>query len=89
MDQSKTAAVIPPAFGSPTSYTRNSGTLLTPNLVEQSHAAQVTVTGSGTGAAVTPPALSTGSASDGAYPAATQYTEMTDDLYYSGAIWGR
>lgn len=87
-DRSKTAAVIPPAFGSPTSYTLNSGTLLIPNLVEQSQTAQVTVTGNGTGNAVTPPALSAGSASGGTYPAATRYTEVTDDLYYAGGHLG-
>ena len=32
-DRSKNAAYIPPAFGSPTSYTLNAGELLTPNLV--------------------------------------------------------
>lgn len=32
-DRSKSAARIPPAFGSPTSYTLNAGELLTPNLV--------------------------------------------------------
>ena len=31
-DHSKNAAYIPPAFGSPTSYTLNAGELLTPNL---------------------------------------------------------
>lgn len=90
MDRSKTAAAIPPAFGSPTSYTLNSGTMLTPNLVEQSQAAQVTVTGNGTSAIVMPPALSTGSASTsgGSSSAVTQYTEVTGDLYYSGGHLG-
>ena len=83
IDRSKTAAVIPPAFGSPTSYTLNSGTLLTPNLVDQDWAAQVTVSGNGTGAVVTPPALTGGSSF-----AVTQYTEVTDDLYYSGGCLG-
>lgn len=89
IDRSKTAAVIPPAFGSPTSYTLNSGTLLTPNLVDQDWAAQVTVSGNGTGAVVTPPALSGGAASSGGSSfAVTQYTEVTDDLYYSGGYLG-
>ena len=35
-DRSKNAAYIPPAFGSPTSYTLNAGELLTPNLVSGS-----------------------------------------------------
>ena len=89
MDRSKTAAVIPPAFGSPTSYTLNSGTLLTPNLVDRDWAAQVTVSGNGTGAVVMPPALSSGAASSGSSSfAVTQYTEVTDDLYYSGGYLG-
>lgn len=89
-DRSKTAAVIPPAFGSPTSYTRNSGALLTPNLVEQGQTAQVTVTGNGTGALVTPPALSGSSAitSGGSSVSVTRYTEVTSDLYYTGGHLG-
>ena len=31
VDGSKNAALVPPAFGSPTAYTRNTGTPLTPN----------------------------------------------------------
>ena len=90
IDRSKTAAVVPPTFGSPTSYTLNSGTLLTPNLVDQDWAAQVTVTGNGTGAAVMPPALSGSSASTsgGSSVSVTQYTEVTSDLYYSGGWLG-
>ena len=89
IDRSKTAAVIPPAFGSPTSYTLNSGTLLTPNLVDQDWAAQVTVSGNGTGTVVMPPALSGGAVSSGGSSfAVTQYTEVTDDLYYSGGYLG-
>ena len=90
IDRSKTAAVVPPAFGSPTSYTLNSGMLLTPNLVDQDWAAQVTVTGNGTGAAVMPSALSGSSASTsgGSSVSVTQYTEVTSDLYYSGGHLG-
>ena len=90
IDRSKTAAVVPPTFGSPTSYTLNSGTLLTPNLVDQDWAAQVTVTGNGTGAAVMPPALSGSSTSisGGSSVSVTQYTEVTSDLYYSGGHLG-
>ena len=33
VDRSKNTALIPPAFGSPTSYLPNSGEYLTPNLV--------------------------------------------------------
>ena len=45
-DRSKNVAYIPPAFGSPTSYTLNAGELLTPNLVGGSAAAG-TVSGTG------------------------------------------
>ena len=89
IDRSKAAAVIPPAFGSPTSYTLNSGTMLTPNLVNQDQAAQVTVSGNGTGAVVMPPALPGGTASSGGSShTAAQYTDVTDDLYYSGGYLG-
>ena len=54
-DRSKNAAYIPPAFGSPTSYTLNAGELLTPNLVSGS--ATGTVSGTG-GVTVLPPAAS-------------------------------
>lgn len=43
-DRSKNAAYIPPAFGSPTSYTLNAGELLTPNLVSGSAAGTVSGT---------------------------------------------
>lgn len=33
IDRSKSAALIPPTFGSPASYTLNAGEYLTPNLV--------------------------------------------------------
>ena len=54
-DRSKNAAYIPPAFGSPTSYTLNAGELLTPNLV--SGLATGTVSGTG-GVTVLPPTTS-------------------------------
>ena len=51
-DRSKNAAYIPPAFGSPTSYTLNAGELLTPNLVSGSATGVVNGTG---GVTVLPP----------------------------------
>ena len=51
-DRSKSAARIPPAFGSPTSYTLNAGELLTPNLVNQN---STTGTVAGGGVTVMPP----------------------------------
>ncbi len=83
-DRSKTAAYIPPAFGSPTSYTLNAGELLTPNLVGQATA--ITSTGSG-GVTIMPPAY--GGAVSGGSATITGYTEVTDDLYYSGGYLGR
>ena len=54
-DRSKSAARIPPAFGSPTSYTLNAGELLTPNLVNQN---STTGTVAGGGVTVMPPNFS-------------------------------
>ncbi len=73
-DRSKNAAYIPPAFGSPTSYTLNAGELLTPNLVSGS--ATGTISGTG-GVTVLPPATS-GSAngSTGSYTP-VKYTAVT------------
>ena len=47
------------------------------------------MSGNGTGAVVMPPALSGGAASSGGSSfAVTQYTEVTDDLYYSSGYLG-
>lgn len=85
-DRSKSAARIPPAFGSPTSYTLNAGELLTPNLVNQN---STTETVAGGGVTVMPPNFSpdTGGSSIGS-STSTGYTEVTDDLYYSGGHLG-
>lgn len=85
-DRSKSAARIPPAFGSPTSYTLNAGELLTPNLVNQN---STTGTVAGGGVTVMPPNFSpnTGGSSIGS-STSTGYTEVTDDLYYSGGHLG-
>ena len=85
-DHSKNAAYIPPAFGSPTSYTLNAGELLTPNLVGGSAAAGA-VSGTG-GVTVLPPSTSAGtSGSTGSYTP-TRYTAVTKDLYYGGNYLG-
>jgi len=82
-DRSKNAALIPPAFGSPTSNLPNSGELLTPNLV---HGGQATVTTVTSGTA-TPPSVSTGAATSSMGTAtssiATVFRPVTSDLYYS------
>lgn len=75
VDRGKNAAIIPPTFGSPTSYLPGSGEPLTPNL---------------TGGTVTPIHPGGGTVNypttptpDVTYPT-TAYTAVTSDLYYSG-----
>ena len=98
-DVSRNAALIPPSFGSPSAYTLNTGTPLTPNLAPGYMPGEGAVTGGSStgsagvgvsgGTAVTPPDLS-GIVSGGAaaYPGASAYTAgytaVTSDLYYSG-----
>ena len=82
-DKSKNAALIPPAFGSPGAYALNTGEYLTPNLAPKAMTATDVTVGNGAlqfpGApAVTAPTASTTS------NAATAFTEVTSDLYYSG-----
>ena len=61
-DLSKSAALIPPGFGTPTSYVLYTGEYFTPNLVpSQMAGAGATVNGSA--ASVTPPSSGTGSGS--------------------------
>ena len=97
-DLSKNAAIVPPGFGIPSSNTLNTGTYLTPNLVA-SQMAPGGISG-GTGAVVAPPDTSSvaapsqevqdGSANisqsfiQGGVTYTTAFTEVTDDLYYSG-----
>ena len=86
-DRSKNAALIPPAFGSPTSYVLGSGELLTPNLIRDGQIytgpGNNVSTGSGTptipNTTVTPtlPSVDTSGS-------VTAYTPVTDALYYSG-----
>jgi len=94
-DRSKNAALIPPRFGSPSSYTLNAGELLTPNLVRQP--TQVTVSGVGgvtlmssssSGGVTLLPSSTSG---DTANPFAavtedssvrSRFTAVTSDLYY-------
>ena len=92
-DLSKNAAIIPPGFGTPTSYVLNTGEYLTPNLAA-GQMAQGGISG-GTGAVVTPP-VSSQAVQDGSanisqsfiqggvtYPPVSN-TEVTSGLYYSG-----
>ena len=84
-DRSKNAAYIPPAFGSPTSYTRSAGERLTPNLVDGATVGTVGGTG---GVTVLPPyAFDSTGGNTGSYTQ-TKYTAVTKDLYYSGGYLG-
>lgn len=78
IDRSKNAALIPPAFGSPTSYTLSSGEYLTANLLRGNSSA---VSGSGS-ITVVPPSVQSG------IGAAASYTAVTSDLYYSAGHLG-
>ena len=82
VDRSKNTALIPPTFGSATSYLPGSGTPLTPNLVPGAlDGGLVSQVGS-----VTYPAVDTGSGWTGT--ASTGWTDVTSDLYYSGGYLG-
>ena len=98
IDRSKTAAVIPPTFGSPTSYTLNAGELLTPNLVNQSSATGGAAVNHSTGVTVLPPSsltapenpftVSTSGGASWTGWTGTSYTDVTSNLYYSGGELG-
>jgi len=82
VDRSKNTALIPPVFGSPTSYLPGSGTPLTPNLVPGAlDGGLVTQTGP-----VNYPTISGGVSSTGS--AGSGYTEVTLDLYYANGSLG-
>jgi len=78
VDRSKNTALIPPGFGSPTSYLPGSGTALTPNLVPGAlDGGLVSQTG-----AVNYPLIDGGTSSS--VSESTGFTEVTSDLYYQG-----
>lgn len=85
MDRSKNAVYIPPAFGSPSSYTLNAGELLTPNLVKRNTVSGVT---SSTGGVTVMPPSYTSIVGSSTATAPTGYTELTSDLYYSAGHIG-
>ena len=86
IDRSKSAALIPPAFGSPTSYTLNAGEYLTANLVS----GQTGSVSTG-GVTVIPPSagestgINSGTGNSLWMPA---YTAVTEDLYYTAGHLG-
>ena len=83
VDRSKNTALIPPIFGSPTSYLPGFGTALTPNLVPGALDGGGLVSQVGS---VTYPTVGTGSGWTGS--TSTGWTDVTDDLYYSGGHLG-
>ena len=85
-DRSRNTALIPPTFGSPTSYLPGSGTALTPNLVPGAlDGGLVTQVGS-----VSYPVINTGTgvSTQDSTSQSIGYTEVTDDLYYAGGHLG-
>lgn len=77
-DRSKDAALIPPGFGTPTSYLPGSGEALTPNLIPGALNGGLTAS---VGSTVYP-------AVDGGAGTWTSFTPVTSDLYYSGGHLG-
>lgn len=101
VDRSKNSALIPPGFGTPTSYLPNSGEFLTPNLAAggplNSPSLTETAGGSNTSGGITlpgpmgsvsgiPPSFSM-STSTGTV-SGSGYTEVTGDSYYSNGSLG-
>ena len=89
-DLSRNASLIPPGFGTPTSYVLNTGEHLTPNLVPSQMAAVGTVNGSMV--TIAPPSVgnavpSASSTSTGSV-SAVGFTEVTSGLYYSDGSLG-
>ena len=100
VNRSKTAALIAPGFGTPTSYLRGSGEYLTPNLAPGAMSGGlVNAVGNNSYTDASPggyPAPDT-SISAGTYPPAGNenfttstigYTDVTSDLYYAGGHLG-
>ena len=80
VDRSKNTALIPPSFGTPTSYLPGSGAALTPNLVPGALDGGLT---NSTGSVTYPDTGSGGGTWTG-----TAFTTVTSDLYYSGGHLG-
>ena len=85
VDVSKNAALVPPAFGSPTAYTLNTGTPLTPNLAPGYMLGDGAVINGSAGTTVAPPDYS-GFPSGGTSSVLPTigFTEVTSDLDYQG-----
>lgn len=94
-DRSKNSALIPPGFGTPTSYLPNSGEYLTPNLAADGPLNSPALTGTiSGGTAAFPGTVDTPVSSypTASYPTvsapATAFTDVTSDLYYSNGSLG-
>lgn len=87
VDRGKNTALIPPGFGTPTSYLPGSGEYLTPNLVPGAlSGGLVNQIGGGTAATDSYPTVDAGGDSHFSY--STAYTEVTSDLYYTNGRLG-
>lgn len=80
LDKSKSAALIPPGFGTPTSYLSGSGEPLTPNLTGNTGSLSASLPFVESMTTPAPVVVETPTVS---YPV-TAYTAVTSDLYYSG-----
>ena len=85
VDRSKNTALIPPAFGSATSYLPGSGTALTPNLTPGGSGI---VSGGGASNVVTPPTISGNTNTGNTGNPGSSFTLVTPDLYYAGGYIG-
>lgn len=95
VDRSKNSALIPPGFGTPTSYLPGSGEFLTPNLAAGGPLSGGNLIPGTVGTATLPGAPGTGYPT--VYPTVdystasgpvTAFTELTPDLYYSDGSLG-
>ena len=84
VDRSKNTALIPPGFGTPTSYLPGSGTPLTPQPDPRCSGRRRSRLPSG--GSVIYPSVDTGSGWTGT--TSTGWTDVTSDLYYSGGHLG-
>ena len=82
VDRSKNTALIPPAFGSPTSYLPDTGEPLTPNLTPGAHSGGLDRSVGSVGGVPYPTVDSGGSWNS------TAYTPVSSDLYYSNGSLG-
>lgn len=88
VDRSKNTALIPPGFGTPTSYLPGSGEYLTPNLVPGALSGGLV---NQTGSVNYPSVDVSGGGQYGSTTATTTttaFTEVTSDMYYSGGYLG-